>query len=759
MENEVDVTILPRTEDLVKWLVYLVPVIFLLLWDVWKAWKRRALWIPAQALVLSTPIIELLSFIDYSHISVYSGSSYQTEEVVAVLVKNQLVIDSGRLMMCVLIAYLLPGMARSGSTTLALDLASLVLSIILNILSEVQSVWKVEKRNESMSALAADYNVETKGSDRKWSKVCSTTLFIATIYLLLLLIQVAKIGITIRRIMSQKITSALSCCCTPCDRPRCNETKDHVLKCWMVARVSQPDYVLVRSGLCSTAWVYVTVCIVVSVIKWRYVQLTNYESLNSGNQRTLTQFVIVGQLVIVLIGWIVVFIREVNFVSIRMYDRNSVSRMYDLNSVSKYFVRMSIEDAENDFDAYLIGLLVRDKRIQEKMISDRRKKPDVLIVYWLQKLRVSDPEQWLQKLRVLAPGHWLQKLRVPLSKLNGYWFQISFSWVVKLEMLLTPLGQPEVSNLVHDNGQFSKYKESLEMLLIPGESASSLWKANQWGFREVERYMDQGHEDGKRSPSELIFLLRLETGTAEGEAGKSAKEGKAPLQQANKNSWKRTTVSLIHLMIYFYDGSDDSVIENAMQCYIQGWEYMNFVDGLNEEVKSLGRQADREFESLEHSWNKRAELGMLETEIKQPLSKLKSCSNEERRNLQNSRDSTEVAKYCLSETWTVIGPYLSAPEINNEIHRLQCVLANVYFFYMTEDLNKAVLQKCSKLAEEGMEEEILDVAFLSAKAQGVLDKVGEGNDPKDPGEPPHNTDQGSISSPIQTEIEVVSRIE
>jgi hypothetical protein len=46
MENEVHVIILPRKEDLVAWCIWLVPVISFLLWDVWKEWKRRAIWIP-----------------------------------------------------------------------------------------------------------------------------------------------------------------------------------------------------------------------------------------------------------------------------------------------------------------------------------------------------------------------------------------------------------------------------------------------------------------------------------------------------------------------------------------------------------------------------------------------------------------------------------------------------------------------------------------------------------------------------------------
>jgi hypothetical protein len=138
---------------------------------VWKAWKRSAIWIPGHALVLYAFIIQLLSFTDYLHINVYSGDNYKTKEVLAVLVKNQLVIDSGRLMMCVVMNDFLPGMARLGSTMAGSDLTTLVLSIILNIVSELHSVWKVKKPNELSSAPPPDLNLETKWSDIEWSMV------------------------------------------------------------------------------------------------------------------------------------------------------------------------------------------------------------------------------------------------------------------------------------------------------------------------------------------------------------------------------------------------------------------------------------------------------------------------------------------------------------------------------------------------------------------------------------------------------------
>ena len=72
MADDGEVTTLPRTQDMVFWFVSLPPVIALLIWDLWKAWKRRAIWIPCDALLLISVIIYVLSFIDYSHLSLAS---------------------------------------------------------------------------------------------------------------------------------------------------------------------------------------------------------------------------------------------------------------------------------------------------------------------------------------------------------------------------------------------------------------------------------------------------------------------------------------------------------------------------------------------------------------------------------------------------------------------------------------------------------------------------------------------------------------
>nr|ABK26474.1 unknown [Picea sitchensis] len=174
----------------------------------------------------------------------------------------------------------------------------------------------------------------------------------------MLLIHAAMIGRSIRKMLSQRIPLALSCC-DPFEKRECNDVKDHAIKCWIVVRASQPDYVLARSQLTGFGGLTVTVCVVISIIKWRCVRLTDHGSVIPAKKRTLTQFVIVSQLAIVLIGCIIIFIRYINY------------GLCGQICNSDYLGALSIENIWNDLVRCLARLLVRDKRVREKFIRDK----------------------------------------------------------------------------------------------------------------------------------------------------------------------------------------------------------------------------------------------------------------------------------------------------------------------------------------------------------------------------------------------------
>ena len=174
--------------------------LILLLWDVCRALKRRAHWTPGLALILSTLTIQIIGLIDFWDMRYKDHNQEKLEDVSILLTEDQLILDCRRLMMCVFIGYLFPGMVRSGWTRVWSDVGGLVLAVVLHMVLELYFVWKFNR---------------TKQSESFWFLVSGTTLFISSVLLLLLLSCAVLAGKTIRKIISKKVPLAVSYCSFP----------------------------------------------------------------------------------------------------------------------------------------------------------------------------------------------------------------------------------------------------------------------------------------------------------------------------------------------------------------------------------------------------------------------------------------------------------------------------------------------------------------------------------------------------------------
>lgn len=106
--------------------------------DVFKAFQRKALWIPGQALVLTALIIQLLTYVDnYLDLNVNSDDNFLRNKQMYFLVVRPLMFDSRRVMICIFIAYLLPGVVRSGLRTVWGDIGALALPVMWHMGYEV----------------------------------------------------------------------------------------------------------------------------------------------------------------------------------------------------------------------------------------------------------------------------------------------------------------------------------------------------------------------------------------------------------------------------------------------------------------------------------------------------------------------------------------------------------------------------------------------------------------------------------------------
>ena len=314
-----------------------VVFLILLLWDVCRALKRRAHWTPGVALVLSALTIQMVGLIDFWDMRYKDHNQEKLEDVSILLTEDQLILDCRRLMMCVFIGYLFPGMVRSGWTCVWSDVGGLVLAVVLHMVLELYFVWKFNR---------------TKQSESFWFLVSGTTLFISSVLLLLLLSCAVLAGKTIRKIISKKVPLAVSYCSFP-EKRLCDNIGDHVLKCWIVVRASQPDYVMARSVFTSLAGLVVTVSGLIFVVKWNCIHLPRH------NYDMMHRITVGIEFSFVLVGWIVIFFRWV--IAVMYFPRNPCFLYY----LEDFWTR-SLVELKEDLDRHLNGQLYRQKRIRER---------------------------------------------------------------------------------------------------------------------------------------------------------------------------------------------------------------------------------------------------------------------------------------------------------------------------------------------------------------------------------------------------------
>lgn len=180
--------------------------------DTWKAIRKRAHWIPGDWLVLSALTLQILNLLN-GESSFLKDILDNAKPLNGEVVKNNLfMIHSCSVMLCVLVAYLLLGMARPGYEDSWVKIGALVLIIFLHISSELFTVHNLLAHKGL--PLLCDYvfffwinAVEvTEGSFIVSGVIISITL----VWLILLLSCVAVANKSIRTLACQRILVILA---------------------------------------------------------------------------------------------------------------------------------------------------------------------------------------------------------------------------------------------------------------------------------------------------------------------------------------------------------------------------------------------------------------------------------------------------------------------------------------------------------------------------------------------------------------------
>eukprot|EP00253_Pinus_taeda_P006851 PITA_06851 len=573
-------------------------------------------------------------------------------------------------MVYVFIAYLLPGLVSSRSRGVWTNIAALALSVLAHMLSEVlidRWYW--------------------------FEDPSDCILFTANILLVLLCISAVLAGKTICFIMNQKVPSLLSCCHNSCRK--CENIEDHVLKCWIVVRCSQPEYIMARSVLSSLAGVVVTTCVIDI--------LYEISSDVAGRYFNLYSVTFYIQSTFILIGWIAVAIRWLTAVIyFPRYGQCSFQ-------VEDFWTRSLIELKYRQLN----GLLWEKK--------DRNRT-------LLQTTMVDSTIPLRLRTLVLSMAIFVQVFVVLLSKVS-----LLLSWLLFWPLLMAREKIMLLCGSKVTRSEFSKYGEVLESIAMPGENAESLWNANEWAFKSTKEHMEQGRASTEGLKKMIIQLKPQAPVVDEGEEIYGEEE---KFLNYFRMSWKMRAVSLIHFMLCSYDDSNYEVVGNAFKACSEAWALMDFVESSDTEANLVSLAADKEFSTLKNIWKQKpiqsneklAIRNRMQEDINSRIRKGESQGRVE--NMHDSVDwMTAAADFRLNKTSKVIKSKGIDHTSANAVHVLGCLLAKVIVNCLKIELEKALIQKCSKWAVDGEEEKMYHASFFAGKAMGlaVLFQTGQDN--------------------------------
>lgn len=333
----------------------------------------------------------------------------------------------------------------------------------------------------------------------------------------------------------------------------------------------------------------------------------------------------------------------------------------------------------------------------------------------------------------------MQKILVLLSK--AFWFLSEIVFKVSCSCLDKYIKNKLSSVEGSPDNQFRVYKNTLEVIRMPGEKAASLWIDNEKAFQETMKLVEIAKGIGKSKCKELTSLIRKNTGPVEDEAVTLLAEENTLLEEENsfsylgKKSWKRRAVSLIYFIIYFYDGANsDVVVDDAFEAYAQAWDLLNFVDRSDPEAKIVSDSADKDFNILMSIWKKLRKMKSqspdhkkLRKQIEQFMDKLSH------KDLHDSREWMAAAsKISLFKRWKTMDQDSSNSDKMKMDDNVQ-MLANVIAHCIEKELPKALIENCNKWALDWKEAEICEAAFVAGKASGLfIQNCEDGDEVPDP---------------------------
>lgn len=667
--------------ELMGTLVGVIVFITLIGVDTFKALKKGAYWIPGNALVLTALSIQVLDLLN--------GQSILLKQILdnpqplnGENVKNNLfMIHSSRVMFCVLVAYLLPGIARPGSKDSWGKLAALGLSIFMHISSELFSVHR--RFSDSGLYLVTNYFYfwpHAKAVTKASFIVSGVIISLSLVWLILLLSAAIIANKSIRTIISQKIPKILAVQSNGAEYSW--PTVEHqVLKSWIITHACCPEHIIARSVLASSAALAITICILSSIIAWL---VQGPIVILFGPASSWLKFMTtILEVVFILIGWAIISWRWL--ISVVYYGR---WRWRKEESWRSSFV---VEDfwTRHILELHQTGILLR-------------------CVFWLQFLVVF------------------------FSK--GCFFLSELIFHNKLTVRLL---------LKHEKGMAEDSSEDetiFENLHILWETPRSLFATNRNSIRKARELMIEGNMDGKNCDTLVGFLRKyrspgcvgiscLDLQTAQHQTGLKflcrrdpgpALDVERNFIYASKRSWKLTAVSLINIIVRL----SPQCGEESVKAYCEAGELMDLVEESDPETDSLlSKAADSLFKTLPERRAENAPAITME-EAAAAINELAQESKIKAVVIVHGQDSLDWKKAAAGNALYKLCKSIDCGSGNftQLINELQSALADVIGACI-EKVRGTLLDNCVKWAQDFQQKKLLTAIYTAGKCRVLMEAL------------------------------------
>ncbi|GLJ12638.1 hypothetical protein SUGI_0195010 [Cryptomeria japonica] len=537
--------------------------------DAVKALKRRAHWIPGDSLVLTALTIQLLNQLSGHGALVEEALNNPSPFTANILKSDFWMIHSSQVMLCVAIAYLVPGMAARGFEDAWGKMAALVITILAHITSEVYTI------HQARSTLTGYLYIWPQSNEANHIVYVVIACIVSMSFLMLVLLMgcATIAGKGIQGIISQKIPLILSTP-TPDECSSCWRTvEEEVMRAWIVARAYNPEYIIARSVLSSSVAAIVTVQIVASIARW-YIEGPSVVIYDLFAGTVLQQ-------VFICIGWAIIGWRWATAVG--YYTRWQSDNWHSSFQIEDFWTR-HIREMQEALQPHL----TEEKKLEKNVNKLIAKEPFTLankcmrklLSFILSKHETAAFKDYSKYTKTLEGVEMLRETPQSLWIANR-------KSIAEAKNLITQ-GHDDAENKCEDLIAFLAEKRTPELLgiscLYPNKSQRGL------------KYLCNQHRAQSISGVEMQSL-----------------DIEKHFADVTKTSWKMTAVSLLTIIVKLSpicaEDNDEAcsvshafppkLVKDCLEAYSQAWEIVDFVD--DTEIgrdQIISEAADKQFRRL-----------------------------------------------------------------------------------------------------------------------------------------------------------------